>query len=94
MRNIIGSQKSFILTGEVVYDAFFLQALLLDCMRNKSILQLPNISASVRLAEALQARNQQFQGPGRPYYNHACDLCCKRRVDGENPEQYGVPNHK
>jgi hypothetical protein len=91
MRTAIGWQKSFILTGEVVYDAFFLQALLLDCMHNESILQLPNTASSARLAEALQARNQRFQGPERPLYNHACNLCCKRRIDGENTTQYSAP---
>jgi hypothetical protein len=56
-------------------------------MRNNGIFELDNTAAVDRLKLALEERNRRFQGPDRPFYNHARDLCCKKVENKDNADQ-------
>ena len=72
------------MTTESVWDAFFLNALLLDCKEHLVSLELPHNAHdhSVRLRVALVRRNERMVGPGQELWNHACELCCETDEDG------------
>lgn len=73
------------LRTETVWDAFFLNALILDCHERGETLELANNvpNQASRFEPALQARNERMVGPGQELWNHACNLCCdKREING------------
>jgi hypothetical protein len=80
------------MTTETVWDAFFLNALLLDCMEHSISLQLPHNAHdhSTRLREALVRRNEMMVGPGQELWNHACDLCCETDENGTRKYPHGI----
>ncbi|PIL28517.1 hypothetical protein GSI_08555 [Ganoderma sinense ZZ0214-1] len=66
------------LTSDMVWNAFYLHALLLHHRRFNSVLELPHHGEqNERLAEALNARNEKMVGIGQPHWAHACDDCEK-----------------
>ena len=66
------------LTGELVWNAFYLHALLLDCHRRGATLDLPHrCNQDQRFIEAIDARNDAMVGTGQPMWAHACDECEK-----------------
>ena len=66
------------MSSEIVWNAFYLHALLLHHCRRKSTLELPHGGAqSVRFSDALKARNNTMVGIGQPQWAHACDDCEK-----------------
>ncbi|KAH9829417.1 uncharacterized protein C8Q71DRAFT_888422, partial [Rhodofomes roseus] len=72
------------LDGPMVSDAFFLFALLRDHDEHGTLLVLTNdANHSVRLDSALRQRNLAMVGPGQEQWNHICDRCCARKVDGD-----------
>lgn len=77
-------EHSLDLRTETVWDAFFLNGLILDFYERKQTLELANNApSSARLQPALQARNERMVGPGQELWNHACNICCdKREIDG------------
>jgi len=70
------------LTGDYVWEAFFIYSLLLDHMEHGTILDLPHAvpDQTIRLRAALEARTLAMAGPGQELWSHACDLCCKYRT--------------
>jgi hypothetical protein len=82
------------MTGDHVYDAFYLQALILDRRKYGGELTLENsgvMSQAERLQPVLEERNKRFQGPERPEWDHGCDSCSHKTTsssDGIN----GVSN--
>jgi hypothetical protein len=80
---------TFKMTGDHVYDGFFLHALLLHHQVNKTPLELPNRvdNQADRLRPALEARNKLFQGPGRPSSGHVCEVCSAyKKIDPESDD--------
>jgi len=74
------------LSGEIVWDTFFMHCLLRDhCEKSPpAVLLLSNIGLSDgRLRPALQARNLAMVGPGQEQWNHACDLCFASEENGD-----------
>jgi hypothetical protein len=65
------------MTGEHVYDAFFLRALMKYHMSAGSPLVMSNsgTSQAERLRPLLITRNAIFQGPGQPDWDHCCNSC-------------------
>lgn len=64
------------LSGEMVWNAFYLHALLSDAERRNENLQLPHHgSQDKHFAEALCECNQHMKGTGQPLWAHACDGC-------------------
>jgi CxC6 like cysteine cluster associated with KDZ transposases len=76
------------MTGEHVYDAFFLRALIKYHMSAGSPLVMSNsgVSQAERLRPLLIARNAIFQGPGRPDWDHCCDSCSIKTYSATSPE--------
>jgi hypothetical protein len=70
------------LTGDHVWDAFFIDALISDCNEHDTLLELDNNvpDQAQRLRPALEARNLSMVGPGQELWNHACELCCKLKT--------------
>lgn len=66
------------LSTETVWDAFFLNGLLLDFKERYDTLELEhNVhDHATRLRPAIQARNERMVGPGQELWNHACEICC------------------
>lgn len=62
---------------EMVWNAFFLYALLLDHHGREDILRIPHHAATQadRLRPALEARSNRMVGPGQEHWSHACDKC-------------------
>ncbi|KDQ55343.1 hypothetical protein JAAARDRAFT_133990, partial [Jaapia argillacea MUCL 33604] len=75
---------SFDLDGDLVWDAFFLHALVCESTEQGSKLWLSNQgSHSNHIENALHDHNAAMAGPGQEQWNHACDLCCAvETVDG------------
>ena len=74
------------LTTELVWDGFFLNALLQEYKEHHRILELTE-GRSDRLNPALERRNIAMVGPGQEMWNHACDLCCSiEKRGGEESE--------
>ncbi|EIN06762.1 hypothetical protein PUNSTDRAFT_115259 [Punctularia strigosozonata HHB-11173 SS5] len=81
---------------EDVWTGFCLDGLLLDFeMRHLQLgrpdtLELPQQAPSQmeRMATALRERNHRMEGPGSPFWNHACDLCCKVTLGDSRKPQY------
>jgi hypothetical protein len=71
---------TFSMTSDHIYDAFYLKALMLDRKASGGQLEMSNSATSQaeRLRPLLQERNARFQGPGRPEWDHCCDLCSIR----------------
>ncbi len=66
------------LTGETVWNAFYLHALLLDRERRSEQLQIPHSgNHSNRFLAVLGARNVRMAGIGQTQWAHACDECEK-----------------
>ena len=64
------------MSSEIVWNAFYLHALLLHHHRKNSTLELPhNGKQSDRFTDALKARNNVMVGIGQPQWAHACDDC-------------------
>ncbi|TCD59926.1 Hsp70 chaperone [Steccherinum ochraceum] len=79
------------LTTILVWDAFFLHALLLDAQERGDHLVLDNSSdQDRRLDPALEARTRRVAGPYREYWNHVCQKCCQQNDSG-NPDEPGRP---
>ena len=77
------------LTSTLVWDAFFLFALLLDRIELGMSLVLSNQGDQTsRLDPALRERNQSMAGVGRENWNHVCNKCCASKIeDGKYCEQ-------
>lgn len=73
------------LSTETVWDAFFLNGLLLDFKERGDTLELAhNVhDQATRLRPALEARTERMVGPGQELWNHACNVCCARRDVGD-----------
>ncbi|KAF7976972.1 hypothetical protein HWV62_5047 [Athelia sp. TMB] len=69
------------LSTETVWDAFFLNGLILDAKGWNTALELRHDAPdqATRLRPALEARNKRMVGPGQELWNHACNICCDRR---------------
>ena len=81
------TDTSLPLTGDVVWHAFYLHALLLDCHRHGSQLRVPHHgSHSQRYQAVLDKRNQKMAGTGQPMWAHACDECEKILPPGSPSE--------
>lgn len=66
------------LTSEIVWNAFYLHALLCDKERGEEHLHVPHRgSQNERLNQALAERNLRMAGTGQPQWAHACDDCEK-----------------
>lgn len=79
------SSNSHKMTSEIVWNAFYVHALLLHHARRDSHLQVPHHGEqSDRLATALKVRNEQMVGVGQPQWAHACDQC-EKLVEVEEP---------
>ncbi|KAI0313487.1 hypothetical protein OF83DRAFT_1175635 [Amylostereum chailletii] len=75
------------MTVTIVWDAFFLLALIRDHKERGNQLRLTNVGdQSKRLEEALNAWNILMAGQGQECWNHACDRCCAIEVKGELDE--------
>ncbi|RDX40837.1 hypothetical protein OH76DRAFT_1504468 [Lentinus brumalis] len=77
------------LSGDTVWHAFYLHALLLDSTRRSDPLRVPHSGVHAeRLQRALEARNLRMAGVGQPEWAHACDLCEKiYPTDPSDPEK-------
>ena len=75
------------LTAELVWDGFFLNALLRECQESHRILELTE-GGSDRLNPALERRNIAMVGPGQDLWNHACNLCCSIEKRGGELSEY------
>ncbi|KAI0746250.1 hypothetical protein C8Q80DRAFT_1105775 [Daedaleopsis nitida] len=80
------------LTTELVWDAFYIHALLLDHQEREFPLELVHNAPShfERLRPALQARNIRMVGPGQEEWSHACKLCCWIYDDEESGEEVAI----
>lgn len=69
------------LSTETVWDAFFLNGLILDAKERNTALELRHdvSDQATRFRPALEARNERMVGPGHELWNHACNVCCARR---------------
>ena len=68
------------MTSEIVWNAFYIHALLLHHSRDDSRLHLPHRTEQAeRIAAALEARNEHMVGIGQAEWAHACDDCEKIR---------------
>ena len=66
------------ITSEIVWNSFYLHALLLHHTRHASQLKVPHSGEQAdQLTAALNARNEQMVGVGQPEWAHACDNCEK-----------------
>lgn len=66
------------LTGTHVWDAFILQALLEDRIRNSTILQIPHVgNQDERFMAAMQERNERIILEGQDEMPHYCDRCMR-----------------
>ena len=66
------------LTGELVWNAFYLHALLAHHHRRGQQLRVPHRGVHAgRFTGALDARNSLMAGVGQPMWAHACDECEK-----------------
>ena len=69
------------MSSEIVWNAFYLQALLVHHDRHNSVLELPHgENQTGRFTAALDARNKEMVGIGQPQWAHACDECEKSVV--------------
>lgn len=67
-----------LLTTDIVWNAFYLHALLLDSVRRGIPLFVPHGGKHTnRFNAALDARNGRMVGTGQPHWAHACDECEK-----------------
>ncbi|KAK0460479.1 uncharacterized protein EV420DRAFT_1267553 [Desarmillaria tabescens] len=65
-----------IMTGEMVYDVFFLHGLLLDHFNQHSRLSVPHGGQQWdRLTEALEKHNIHMVGTGQEHWAHRCKIC-------------------
>ncbi|KAJ7510392.1 hypothetical protein B0H11DRAFT_1701987, partial [Mycena galericulata] len=64
------------LTGDLVLDSFFLNALLRDKQKRKEALSIPHGGyQNHRLDQALSERNYRMAGTGQDHWAHACNKC-------------------
>ena len=69
------------MSSDIVWNAFYVQALLVHHHRRNSILDLPHGDHQTeRFTAALDARNKEMVGIGQPHWAHACDECEKSVV--------------
>lgn len=69
----------------VILDCFFLYALLKDCQRSDTALELPhNGDHSDRLTVLMHTRNERIAGTGLDHWNHKCKECFKRVRDSRD----------
>ncbi|PIL31096.1 hypothetical protein GSI_05792 [Ganoderma sinense ZZ0214-1] len=81
-----GSTK---ITSEIVWNAFFIHALLLHHTRSRLCMKLPHHGEqSDRIASALLACNEAMVGVGQVEWAHACDDC-EKIVEVDAPEGVG-----
>ena len=74
--SLVSDNQPHPLTGDVVWNAFYLRSLLDDHARRDALLDLPHGGAhSERFGAALHARNERMAGVGQPHWAHACDDC-------------------
>ncbi|PBL01432.1 hypothetical protein ARMGADRAFT_1043343 [Armillaria gallica] len=78
------------MTGEMVYDAFFLHGLLLDHFNGHSRLSVPHRGLQRdRLTAALEERNIRMVGTGQEHWAHRCKICM-HLFRGEDGKLYSV----
>ena len=84
------------LSGDLVWNAFYLHALLSDLHLKGQKLQLPHRCLQAdRFTSALDARNYMIAKHGQRMWAHACDDCEKIipvREDDPNGECSSVPS--
>ena len=69
------------MSSDIVWNVFYVQALLIHHHRRNSILELPHGDHQTeRFTAALDARNKEMVGIGQPHWAHACDECEKSVV--------------
>lgn len=73
--------NSLDLTVEIVWDAFFLNGLLLDFTERADSLELAYdaLDKATCLKPALESCNERMVGPEQELWNHACEICCDSR---------------
>ena len=65
-----------LMSSDIVWNAFYLHALLLYKQGHKDKLVIPHHGQhSDRLTEALAERNLAMVGTGQPQWAHSCDVC-------------------
>jgi hypothetical protein len=76
-----------------IWNGFFLNSLLIDCLERSTYLELPHNAPSqeVRFRDALRARNLRMAGTGQDEWNHACDLCCWVEMGEDGVESTLLP---
>lgn len=81
------------MTSDHVWDAFFIYGLILEASRSDERLSLPNKDTQHhdRYAAALQLRNNKYQGPSRPGWNHCCNLCARIVNRAEGRGKWSIP---
>ncbi|KAI0744417.1 hypothetical protein C8Q76DRAFT_604520 [Earliella scabrosa] len=86
---LAGDMQSRPLTGDTVWHAFYLHALLQDRSRFGERLEVPHSGLhSDRFAAALEARNRAMVGDGQEFWAHACDECEQIiRAKPDDPDQ-------
>ena len=78
------------MTSELVWNAFYIYALLLDHTRRAVSLKLPHHGEQIeRVAAALHARNLRMVGVGQAAWAHACDDC-EKLVPSEDAHAVGA----
>ncbi|KAI0740570.1 hypothetical protein C8Q76DRAFT_608605 [Earliella scabrosa] len=66
------------LTGDLVWNAFYVHSLLLNCHRRGEQLDVPHrCHQADRFLDAINSRNDDMVGTGQPLWAHACDDCEK-----------------
>jgi hypothetical protein len=76
--NILPNNGSLLaeITDTIIYDAFYLHALLRDKLSRHELLHLPNRGIHNRwFDQAMQERNLRYAGNGQPLWGHACKRC-------------------
>ncbi|KAI5833692.1 hypothetical protein K523DRAFT_218645, partial [Schizophyllum commune Tattone D] len=72
------------ITADIIYDAFFIHALLRDCALRDEQLSLPHHGPHHRrLDEALLARNTRMWGTGQKQWAHTCKVCTELSYDSQ-----------
>ncbi len=78
------------ITSDIVWNAFYLHALILHKAQRNRSLSLPHTGAHAeRLNDALHERNILMAGTGQAQWAHACDDC--EKVFRENPQDQSSP---
>lgn len=80
------------ISSEIVWNAFYLHALLLRHTKSGALLTVPHLGLQAdRFTSALVQRNMAMAGTGQPHWAHGCDGCEKVAQDPETgPCKYHI----